>query len=388
MSRSQRISAPTLRVDLSAVAHNVRLLRQRSGSELMAVVKADGFGHDATAVAATALANGATWLGTATIDEALTLRADGIEQAPLLAWLHPLDADFEAAIRAGVDLAVPSLEHLQLIRYAARRAGRPAAVHLHADLGMSRDGCPPADWIRLCHDAERLQSGGTVEVVGIMGHLGCAATPNHPQNRVGIEAFARSTAVARAHGLRPRWRQLAATPAVLALPAARAVMARAGAGLYGIDPARTSAPLRGAVTLSAPVVAVREVDAGTPIGYDAAYVTPGRTRLAQVAIGYADGLPRAASASSGGGADVWLGGRRCRVVGLISMDQMVVDIGDTPVVPGDPAIVFGPGHHGEPTLREWARAAGTIEHDIVTGLKGRVRRVLDQDDHVGTEPRP
>ncbi len=334
----------------------------------MAVVKADGFGHDAVAVARTALGNGAGWLGVTSIAEGLALRADGLT-APILSWLNPVDADFTASLRNWIDVAVPSAEHLAAVVAAASRTGRMARVHLHADCGLARDGAPPSEWQGLCQAASRAERAGHVLVVGVMGHLACADRPDDPANRAGRRMFERSVATARVAGLQPQWRHLAATSATLTNPASRFDLCRIGAGLVGIDPTRTT-PLEAALTLTAPIVSVREVPAGTAVGYGHAYVTPGRTHLALLPLGYADGIPRSAA----GRAEVLIDGARCRVVGRVSMDQLVVDTGTAGVRPGALAVIFGPGRSGEPTVREWAAWAGTIEHDLVTGIGARVRR--------------
>ena len=359
-----------LTVDLEAVAANSRLFAARAAGELMAVVKADGFGHGALAVARTALANGATWLGVTSIEEALPLRAAGL-QAPILSWLNPVDADFGAAIRSGVDLAVPSREHLAAITTIG---GQPANVHLQLDAGMARDGCPPTLWSELCRAARRAEQKGLVRVVGVMGHLGCADVPDDPANAAGRTRFAWAVEVARSVGLRPPQRHLAATAATLTDPRSHHTMSRVGAGLVGIDPSGTTA-LRPAMTLTAPIVSVRRVRAGTPVGYGNTHVTTSTTWLALLPVGYADGLPRSASNR----AEVLVRGRRCPVVGRISMDQTVVDLGPSMAGldgPPEQVTVFGPGDRGEPTVADWAGWADTIEHEIVTGIGPRVSRTL------------
>lgn len=355
---------PLLHVDLDAVAANTRLFAARTPGALMAVVKADGFGHGAAAVARTALVNGASWLGVTSIDEALALREAGL-RSPLLSWLNGVEADFGTAVRAGVDVAVPSLAHLT----AVSRSGPGARVHLHLDTGMARDGSAPPDWAELCRAARWAERAGLVRVVGAMGHLGCADLPGHPANAAGRATYDWGVDVARAAGLRPPLRHLAATAATLTDPAALHTMSRVGAGLVGIDPSRTHA-LSPALTLTAPVVGVRRVPAGTGVGYGHDWSAPRTTSLALLPVGYADGLPRAV----GGRAHVLLRGRRHPVVGRVSMDQVVVDVGDEPVEPGEVATVFGPGHDGEPTVVEWAAWADTIEHEIVTGIGARVAR--------------
>ena len=174
---------------------------------------------------------------------------------------------------------------------------------------------------------------------------------------------------ARTAGLRPAVRHLAATAAALTDPRTHHTLCRIGAGLAGIDPSRTTR-LHPALTLTAPVVAVRRVRAGRPVGYGHSWIAPADTNLGLLPVGYADGLPRAAS----GHAEVMVRGRRCPVAGLISMDQTVVDLGSQQVHPGEIATVFGPGTSGEPTVADWAAWAGTIEHEIVTGIGARVHR--------------
>jgi alanine racemase len=364
--RARSGARPVLRVDLGAVAANTRLFVDRAAGEVMAVVKADGFGHGALAVARTALANGATWLGVTSIDEALSLRAGGVA-APVLSWLNPVDADFGAAAAADVDIAIASAEHLA----AVVAVGRPVRVHLHIDCGMARDGARPELWRRLCVAARRAERAGRVQVVGLMGHLGCAEDPADACNSIGRTRFAWALEVARATGLRPAHRHLAATAATLTDPRSHHTMSRIGAGLVGIDPSGT-APLRWAMTLTAPVVSVRPAPAGTAVGYGHTWRAPAATQLALVPLGYADGLPRLAS----GRASVLVAGRRCPVVGRISMDQLVVDVGSADVQPGEVVTLFGPCDRGEPTVGDWAAWAETLPHEIVTGIGSRVSRSI------------
>jgi len=361
-------SGARLGVDLGAIAANTRLLAARATGELMAVVKADGFGHGAEDVARTALAHGATRLGVTSVEEALALRDSGIT-APVLSWLNPVDADFGTAVRAGVELAVPGREHLE----AVARLASGARVHLHLDTGMARDGSAPAEWAALCRAARLAERAGRVRVVGVMGHLANADVPGDPANSSGRTRFAWGLEIARACGLRPRDRHLAATAATLTDPLSHHTMSRVGAGLVGIDPSRTTS-LRPALTLTAPLVSVRRVRAGTAVGYGHTWLAPASTWLGLVPVGYADGLPRVTS----GAAEVQVRGVRRPLVGRLSMDMAVVDLGATGAAAGattgEQVTLLGPGDRGEPTVAEWAAWAGTIEHEIVTGLGPRLRR--------------
>jgi alanine racemase len=364
------LTGPRLEIDLEAIADNTRLLADRARGSLMAVVKADGFGHGQLDVATTALTHGATSLGVTSLAEAMALRAAGIA-APILSWLSAPTADFVPAVAAGIELAVPSLEHLRAITAAADVVGHPARVHLHADTGLARDGAHPEGWQRLCDAAAVEQRRGHLRVVGLMGHLACADRPTDPANVAGRDAFARFVAVARAAGLAEARCHLAATAATLTDPSSHHDMCRVGAGLVGIDPSGTTV-LRTAMTLRAPLVSVRSVPAGTGVGYGHTHVTRRRTTLGLLPVGYADGIPR----SSSDRGEVLVLGRRCRTVGLVSMDQVVVELGDVPARPGDTVTVMGPGDHGEPTVADWAAWSQTLPHDIVTGLGPRLARTV------------
>ncbi|GGL02542.1 alanine racemase [Mangrovihabitans endophyticus] len=356
---------PTLRVDLGAVTANVRTIRSRTAGELMAVVKADGFGHGQVDVARAALAGGATRLGVTSLDEARPLRESGLTER-ILSWLNPPGADFAAAVRLGIELGVPGRDHLDAIA----RTAPGARIHLHLDTGMGRDGAEPAGWELLCRAAREAERHGRVRVVGIMGHLPCADRPGHAANARGRDRFVWGLRVARAAGLRPADHHLAATAATLSDPASHHTMSRIGAGLVGIDESGT-VRLRPALTLTAPLVTIRSVAAGTAVGYGHTWTARRATRLGLLPVGYADGLPRLAS----GRAEVWAAGMRRPVAGRISMDMTVVDLSaDAAVSVGDPVTVFGPGDHGEPTTAEWARWAETLEHEIVTGLSARLHR--------------
>lgn len=360
----------TLTIDTAAIAANTRLLDERAAGELMAVVKADGFGHGATLVARTALAAGAARLGVTSIAEAVQLRQAGLD-APILSWLNPVDASYEIARAHGVELGSPSVPHLTAI---ARRAPG-SRVHLMIDTGMARDGATADAWPTLCRYARELERVGRIRVVGVMGHLPCADVPEHRSNADGRARFDHAVTIARSAGLWPRHRHLAATAATLNDPLSHHTISRVGAGLVGIDPSGRAdrAGLRPAMTLTAPLIEIRQVAAGTPVGYGHRWRSPRPSTLGLIPVGYADGLPRA----SEGRAEVLIKGHRRPIVGSVSMDMTVVDLGTTPARIGDQVIVFGPGDHGEPTVTDWARWAQTIEHEIVTGLGARMRRLAE-----------
>ena len=288
------------RVDLDAIAANVRALAARApGAGLLAVVKADGYGHGLVPAARAAVAGGADWLGVAVLEEALALRAAGIA-GPILCWLAAPGEDLDAALRVDVDLSADSRWQVDEIVAAAARTGRTARVHLKIDTGMGRAGAAFADWPDLVDAAGREQAGGAVEVVGIWSHLACADEPDHPSVAAQIAAFRDAVAVAERAGLRPQLRHLANSAGTVAVPAAHFDLVRPGIAVYGYTPAPNLGDsahfgLRPAMTLAARLAHVKRVPAGHGVSYGHLYVTDRQTTLGLVPIGYADGILRAAS---------------------------------------------------------------------------------------------
>ncbi|MEU3906167.1 alanine racemase [Streptomyces goshikiensis] len=364
-------------IDLDAVRGNVRALRERAPrARVMAVVKADGYGHGAVPCARAALDAGAAWIGTATPQEALALRAAGID-APLMCWLWTPGGPWREAVEAGIDVSVSAMWALDEVRAAARAAGRTARIQLKADTGLGRAGCQPADWAELVGAAVAAQAEGTVRVTGLWSHFACADEPGHPSVPLQLAAFRDMLAYAEKEGVEPEVRHIANSPATLTLPESHFDLVRCGLAVYGVSPApELGTPaqlgLRPAMTLKASVALVKAVPAGHGVSYGHHHVTAADTRLALIPAGYADGVPRHAS----GRGPVLVGGKVRTVAGRVAMDQFVVDLGpDDPVEAGDEAVLFGPGDGGEPTAEDWAQAADTIAYEIVTRIGGRVPRV-------------
>ncbi|HET6260240.1 alanine racemase [Pseudonocardia sp.] len=358
-------------VDLDAVRHNINVLRAAaSGAGVMAVVKADGYGHGASTVARAALDAGAGWLGVCTLEEAMDLRDAGIT-APLLSWLHLPDDDFAEAVAAGVDLSVSSRRHLAGVLAGGRRAGRPVRLHLKVDTGLGRNGAQPTEWADLLDDAAKAAADGAAEVVAVWSHLAHADAPHHPT--IDRQAARLTTAwqEAKDRGLAPI-RHLANSAATLTRPDLHFDLVRPGIAVYGLDPLDRQpgqSPLRPAMTLRSRVALVKRVPAGEGVSYGHEWTTPRETTLALLPIGYADGVPRRLGRE--GRMRVLLGGVLRPVVGRVCMDQVMVDCGDDPVREGELAVLFGPGDHGEPTAQDWADELGTIHYEIVTGVHGR-----------------
>jgi len=361
-------------VDLDAIAHNVRLLREHAGSaQVMAVVKADGYGHGAVAVGRTALAAGADELGVATIDEALALRRDGV-CSPVLAWLHPPGTDFGPALEADVEVAVSSVRQLGEVLDAVERTGRTATITVKVDTGLNRNGVSAVEYPDVLTALRRAQADGAIRLRGIMSHLVYADNPENPFNDLQAQRLTDMVASARDQGVRCEIVHLSNSPAVMTRPDLAFDMVRPGIAVYGQTPIpeRGDMGLRPAMTLKCPVALVRSVQAGDGVSYGHTWIAEHDTTLALLPIGYADGVFRTLS----GRIDVLIKGRPRRSVGRICMDQFVVDLGpgEVDVAEGDDAILFGPGTQGEPTAQDWADLLGTINYEVVTSPRGRVTR--------------
>ncbi|MBQ0883761.1 alanine racemase [Streptomyces sp. RM72] len=368
-------------IDLAALRANVRALRERApGAALMAVVKADAYGHGAVPCARAAVEAGATWLGTATPQEALALRAaeaglpDGIR---VMCWLWTPGGPWREAVEARLDVSVSAMWAMEEVVGAARAAGVPARVQLKADTGLGRGGCQPgADWEELVAAALRAEGEGLLRVTGLWSHFACADEPGHPSIAAQLTRFREMTAYAEGQGLRPEVRHIANSPATLTLPDAHFDLVRPGIAMYGVSPSpEIGTPadfgLRPVMTLAASLALVKQVPGGHGVSYGHHYTTPGETTLGLVPLGYGDGVPRHASSTG----PVLVDGKWRTVAGRIAMDQFVVDLGGDRPEPGAEAVLFGPGDRGEPTAEDWAQAAGTIAYEIVTRIGSRVPRV-------------
>ncbi len=365
---------PEIVVDLAAIRANVGALRDLvapDGSDVMVVVKADGYGHGMLEAATAARAAGAPWLGVATIDEALRLREAG-DTGRILCWLTVPGDDWAAAIEADVDVTAYTTAELAEIRSAV--GGRPARVQLKVDTGLSRGGATADHWPALVQAARAGEAEGRWRVTGIWSHFACSDEPEHPANDAQEQAFRQALAGAEQAGLRPEVRHLANSGGALLRPSSRFDLVRCGIAAYGLDPAPGLSPdigLRPAMTVTAPLALTKSVAAGSGVSYGHTWTAPGETRLGLVPIGYGDGVPRHA----GNAAEVWVDGKRHRIRGRICMDQFVVDLDhDDAVAAGDEVVLFGPGGSGEPTADDWARACGTIHYEIVTRMGGRLLR--------------
>ena len=364
-------------VDLAAIRANVATLRDLvAPAQLMAVVKADGYGHGMLASARAAREAGADWLGVATIDEALALRAAG-DTGPILSWLTVPGEDWTAPIAHDVDVTAYTVAELDEIAVAAQVTESTARVQLKIDTGLSRGGATVEDWPAVVARAHELEQRGHLRVTGIWSHFASSDEPDHPANDTQEAAFDAALQVAAAAGLTPGLTHLANSAAAILRPSSRRDLVRCGIAIYGLDPAPDvdhGTPLVPAMTVRAQLAVVKPLHEGAGVSYGHTWIADHDTTVAVVPAGYGEGIPRHA----GNRAYVEVGGKRRPIRGRICMDQFVVDLEGDQAAPGDEVVLFGPGTDGEPTAQDWAEACGTINYEIVTRIGGRLTRT-----HVG-----
>jgi alanine racemase len=367
-------------VDAGAIRDNVaELVRRSAPAQVMAVVKGDAYGHGLVTAARAALEGGASWLGVAQLDEALTLRAAGVE-APVLTWIYPPQADLGAALDADVELTVGSAWSLDAVVAAARARGRVVPVQVKVDTGLGRGGVL-TDWPEMVAALARAEAEGAVRVSGVWSHFAWADAPQHPTVRAQQERFVEAVAELERAGVGPGLRHLANSAATLTNPAAHFDLVRPGLAVYGLsptpdlgDPAHFG--LREAMRVTARLTLVKRARAGQGVSYGHEYTTERDTVLGLLPLGYADGIPRHA----GNTGPLEVGGRRYTVSGRVCMDQCVIDLGpDFDGAAGDEVTVLGRSAWGEPCAQAWAEAAGTINYEIVTRMGPRLPRVVVGD---------
>ena len=374
-------------VDTGAIRHNVRRLRELVSTDrpadsptdsptgrpvqMIAVVKADGYGHGMVEAGRAARAGGAEWLAAATPEEAVALRDAG-DTGRLLCWLTVPGDDLAPAIEREIDVTAYSVAELEQVTAAVRRS-RPARLQLKVDTGLSRGGAPREEWEALFAHAAAGERQGLWRVTGVWSHLASSDDPAHPSNDRQEQVFRDALVAVERAGLRPEVRHLANSAAAVLRPSARFDAVRCGIAIYGLDPApgfTGDLGLVPAMTVRARLAMVKRLGAGEGVSYGHTWTTDRPTTVGLVPAGYGDGVPRHASNV----AEVAVAGVRRPVRGRICMDQFLVDLGDDDAAAGDEVVLFGRGGAGEPTAQDWAEACGTINYEIVTRIGGRMRR--------------
>ncbi|HEY6319457.1 MAG TPA: alanine racemase [Acidimicrobiia bacterium] len=358
-------------VDLGAVRANTRRLASLADpAALLAVVKADGYGHGAVPVARAALEAGASWLGVALVEEGTALRAAGIE-APVLVLSEPPAGAAPVVVDAGLTPVVytePGIE--ALAKAVADRTADPLPVHLKVDTGMHRVGCAPDEAADL---VAAVTARPELRLEGICTHFAVADEPDRPETRAQLDEFCRLVADLERAGTRPPLVHAANSAGLLQFPDARFDLVRVGIALYGVAPGPTpsAVPLDPALSLRARVTYVKSLPAGARVSYGLRYALERPGTVATVPVGYADGVPRNLGLLGG---EVLLHGRRYPIAGAVTMDQLMVDVGEDDVEAGDEVVLLGTQDGEAITAEEWADRLGIIAYEVVTGIGPRVPR--------------
>jgi len=374
------MSRASAEINLSAITQNFKSIKSRTTADVLAVVKADAYGHGLIPVSKALEEAGANWFGTALLEEAINLRKAGILK-PIISWLTPLGEDFKSAIDLDIDLGIPSVDLLDEVIKAASLTGKTARIHLEIDTGMSRGGVL-SEWDQLIKSVLAGVNLKQLKVIGIWSHFARADEPDELMNQEQLSLFEEKVNQAKAAGIDAQFIHIANSAALFTNKSAHKNIIRSGIALFGLSPDvktigdSSSLELKPAMKLKAKLNLVKEVKAGSSVGYGGTAVIKSDTKLGVVAIGYADGIPRSTNNLAG----VFVDKKRAPIIGRVSMDQFVVDLGITSTAKtGDEVIVFGDGSNGEYTVDEWAKAANTINYEIITRIGPRVPRIYPRE---------
>ena len=374
------MSRASVEINLSAITQNFKSIKSRTTADVLAVVKADAYGHGLIPVSKALEEAGADWFGTALLEEAINLRKAGILK-PIISWLTPLGEDFKSAIDLDIDLGIPSIDLLNEVIKAASLTGKAARIHLEIDTGMSRGGVL-SEWDQLIKSVLVGVNLKQLKVIGIWSHFARADEPDELMNQEQLSLFEEKVNQAKAAGIDAQFIHIANSAALFTNKSSHKNIIRSGIALFGLSPDiktigdSSSLGLKPAMKLKAKLNLVKDVKAGASVGYGGTAVIKSDTKLGVVALGYADGIPRNTNNLAG----VFVDKKRAPIIGRVSMDQFVVDLGITSTAKtGDEVIVFGDGSSGEYTVDEWAKAANTINYEIITRIGPRVPRIYPRE---------
>jgi alanine racemase len=357
-------------IDLGALQHNLGEVRREAGpdAEIMLVVKADAYGHGAVPVSWHLLPHGVAALGVGDSTEALELRAAGIT-APVVILGAVVSGEMEDVLRGDIQVTVHSGDRVRALRRTLGRSGPRVGIHIKVDTGMGRLGCHPERVLGIAREVKRSRR---MRLEGIATHLSDAGPEGGKQSDLQMRRFRRVLAALEAEGLLPRWRHVHGSAGILSTIDGPCNLVRPGLAVYGIDPHdRPDTPLRPALTWRTQIVFLKDHRRGTRIGYGATWRAGRKTRVATLPVGYNDGYRFAFSNR----AEVLVRGRRCPVIGRVSMDYTCIDVTDVPGAQvGDAVTLLGSDGDESLSLAELARLADTIPYEILCGIGRRVKR--------------
>jgi alanine racemase len=368
-----KVPATRIEVDLDAVAKNVQVLKQACAPQtsLMAVVKANAYGHGAVHVAWTALSHGADWLGVARMAEAVQLRNAGI-QAPILLFGNPLPDQAVAAAGHGIRITLTGPDGAKAVNAAARNAGTVVPAHIKLDTGMGRLGlCPGLDMDRVLADIRSMMQLDHLEIEGIYTHFANADAADKTHARQQLALFTQVLDRLDAANRLPRIIHAANSAATLTLPRSHFTLVRPGIALYGLcpGPGVDGSRLTPALSIVSEITQVKQVPRGFAVSYGSTHLTDRPTAIATVPVGYADGYSRGLS----GRARMLVRGQRAPVTGRVCMDFTMIEVGHIPnAAPGDPVTLLGTQGNNTVSADELAELTGTINYEITAGLTARL----------------
>jgi alanine racemase len=368
-----KVPATRIEVDLDAIAKNTRVLKQACGppTSLMAVVKANAYGHGAVHVARTALCHGADWLGVARMAEAVQLRNAGI-QAPVLLFGNTLPDQAVAGANHGIRITLTGLDTAKAVQAAARNARTIVPAHIKIDTGMGRLGlCPGLDMDRVLADIRSMMQLDHLEIEGIYTHFANADAEDKAHARQQLTLFTKVLDRLDAANRLPRIIHAANSAALLTLPQSHFTLVRPGIALYGLcpGPGVDGSRLTPALSIVSEITQVKQVPRGFAVSYGSTHVTERATAIATVPVGYADGYSRGLSNR----AHMLVRGQRAPVTGRVCMDFTMIEVGHIPnAAPGDPVTLLGTQGNNTVSADELAELTGTINYEITAGLTARL----------------
>lgn len=361
-------------INLANLRHNLRVLAETAGTTpVYSVLKADGYGHGAKAVARTLERAGATGVCVALLEEAIELREAGI-RVPIIVMGGYYGRAYGELLQHNLTPALHDTGQLEALAEEVRFSGaEPVRAHLKIDTGMGRLGAMPCDVETL---ADSLRAHPEVQLEGLMTHFACADSDRSPTLDEQLDVFDQVTESFRALGIVPNVRHAANSSALFRSARSTLDLVRPGISLFGVQPHPGACPrLRAVMRVQSEIIALRSLPAGTPVGYGASFKTQRQSCIATIAMGYADGLSRALSNRG----EVLVRGRRAPIVGVVSMDMTMVDVTDVPGVSlRDEVVLLGSqkGPLGDDTIaaEELAERSGTIAYEVLTNISRRVPR--------------
>ncbi len=364
-------------IDLSALQHNVRSLKQHIGPAvaMAAVVKADAYGHGAYRIARTALSSGADRLAVARFSEAERLRKEGIT-SPILLFGSTPAALIQKLLDWNLTVTVNSLEEAEELSLAAEKRGKSLPVHIKIDTGMGRLGLMHQDFQTDLESVEKIIRMRGLRIEGVFTHFANADTTDKTHVKQQLTYFSSLMNNLKKRGHEIPLRHAANSAATLELPESHFDMVRPGIALYGLSPSRDVNPaslsLRPVLSLRTRIIHIKTVPAGFHVSYGSTYTTPSESRIATVPVGYADGFPRSLSSKGA----MLVHGQRAPILGRVCMDLTMIDVSSIPEArAGDEVIIIGRQAYQEISADEVAENAGTINYEVVSSLTGRIPRI-------------